>query len=99
MWFHSKKSPITKNIKPFAYLNTVKADVLFPLLKDEHPQTIALVLSYLDLNRKKIILQSLSIVSDFYEGLMNTLKPVSPDIMREVERVLERKIHEVEENG
>ncbi|MDD4075670.1 MAG: flagellar motor switch protein FliG, partial [Eubacteriales bacterium] len=65
-------------------------------IQNEHPQTIALVLSYLDTGRSSMILGSLP-----QELQANVIKRiarmgvVSPDYIREAERVLENKFSSV----
>jgi flagellar motor switch protein FliG len=62
-------------------------------IQSEHPQTIALILSYLEPAKASQILSSLphEIQADVAKRIA-TMDRTSPDVLREVERVLERKL-------
>jgi flagellar motor switch protein FliG len=62
-------------------------------IQQEHPQTIALILAYLDPQKASVILQNLpvEIQSDVARRIA-TMDRTSPDVLREVERVLEKKL-------
>ncbi len=62
-------------------------------LQQEHPQTIALILAYLEPQKASIILSSLphEIQSDVAKRIA-TMDRTSPEVLREVERVLEKKL-------
>ncbi len=78
---------------PFAAFADTPASALTELLADEHAQTIALVFSYLEPGRAASVLANLphQIQADVALRLA-TLRPVSPDVVREVERVLEARL-------
>ena len=66
---------------------------LLNFIQQEHPQTIALILAYLEPQKASVILQNLpdEIQSDVARRIA-TMDRTSPDVLREVERVLEKKL-------
>ena len=66
---------------------------LLNFIQTEHPQTIALILAYLEPQKASIILSSLphEIQSDVAKRIA-TMDRTSPETLREVERVLEKKL-------
>ena len=64
--------------------------------KDEHPQTIALILSYLEPQQAGIILSSLpqEVQADIARRIA-TMDSTSPEVISEIESVLERKLSSV----
>ena len=62
----------------------------------EHPQTIALILSYLEPTQAAMILSGLNPVvqADVTKRIAN-MDRITPEVLREVERVLERKLSTV----
>ncbi|MGL4393768.1 MAG: flagellar motor switch protein FliG [Brevinema sp.] len=79
--------------KPFDFIRRTDPAHLVNFIQNEHPQTIALILSYLDPNKASMILASLN--TDLQADIMRriaTMDRTSPEILREVERVLERKL-------
>ncbi|MCB1157313.1 MAG: flagellar motor switch protein FliG [Leptospiraceae bacterium] len=80
-------------VRPFDFVRRTDPAQLLNFIQGEHPQTIALILSYLDPNKAAQILSSLqhTIQADVAKRVA-TMDRVSPDVLREVERVLERKL-------
>ncbi len=80
-------------VRPFDFIRRTDPAQLLNFIQGEHPQTIALILSYLDPNKASTILSSLphNIQADVAKRIA-TMDRVSPDVLREVERVLERKL-------
>ncbi|MEM7182587.1 MAG: flagellar motor switch protein FliG [Spirochaetota bacterium] len=80
-------------VRPFDFVRRTDPAQLLNFIQGEHPQTIALILSYLDPNKAATILSSLphTIQADVAKRVA-TMDRVSPDVLREVERVLERKL-------
>ncbi len=79
-------------VRPFDFVRRADSSQVFNFIQNEHPQTIALVLSYLDTNRAAMILSSLP--QDVQAQVIKRIARmgiVSPDYIREAERVLERK--------
>jgi flagellar motor switch protein FliG len=66
---------------------------LLNFIQQEHPQTIALILAYLEPEKASVILSSLphETQSDVARRIA-TMDRTSPEILREVERVLEKKL-------
>lgn len=83
-------------VRPFDFIRRADPLQVCTFIQNEHPQTIALVLSYLDTGRSSMILGSLP-----QELQANVIKRiarmgvVSPDYIREAERVLENKFSSV----
>ncbi len=80
-------------VRPFDFIRRTDPAHLLNFIQQEHPQTIALILAYLEPNKASIILGSLphEIQSDVAKRIA-TMDRTSPDILREVERVLEKKL-------
>jgi len=78
---------------PFDFIRKADPNNLIYLLKNELPQTIAVVLSYLDPPKASVILQNLptEIQSDVLNSIV-CMKHIRGEILREVERVLEKKL-------
>lgn len=79
--------------KPFDFIRKTDPAHLVNFIQNEHPQTIALILSYLDPDKASLIVSSL--YTDLQAEVMKriaTMDRTSPEILREVERVLERKL-------
>jgi flagellar motor switch protein FliG len=83
----------TRVFKPFDYIKSVGPDHLLLFIKQEHPQVIALVLAHLEPDKASVILRQLpgEIQSDVSRRIA-TLDRLSPEIVREIERVLEKKL-------
>jgi len=80
-------------VRPFDFVRRTDPAQLLNFIQGEHPQTIALILSYLDPNKAASILSALphTIQAEVAKRIA-TMDRVSPDVLREVERVLERKL-------
>ena len=78
--------------RPIEILDWMDARSISELVIDEHPQIIALVISYLDFGLGADVLMLLSdeIQSDVI-GRIATLETVQPDALRELEDVMQRK--------
>lgn len=80
-------------VRPFEFVRKTDASQLLNFIQDEHPQTIALILSYLSSNQAATIISSLS--PDKQADVAKRIAQMdrtSPDVIKEVERVLERKL-------
>ena len=80
-------------VKPFDFLKKTDPMQLVNVLQNEHPQTIALILCYL------LPKQAAQVIGSLPEGLkaevvkrIAMLDKANPEVVREVERVLERKV-------
>ncbi|GAB1483850.1 flagellar motor switch protein FliG [Treponema sp.] len=80
-------------VRPFDFIRRTDPAHLLNFIQQEHPQTIALILAYLEPNKASIILQNLphEIQSDVARRIA-TMDRTSPEVLREVERVLEKKL-------
>ena len=80
-------------VRPFDFIRRTDPSHLLNFIQQEHPQTIALILAYLEPNKASYILQELGedIQSDVARRIA-TMDRTSPEVLREVERVLEKKL-------
>ncbi len=80
-------------VRPFDFIRRTDPTHLLNFIQQEHPQTIALILAYLEPQKASIILSSLphDIQSDVAKRIA-TMDRTSPEVLREVERVLEKKL-------
>ena len=80
-------------VKPFEFVRKTEASQLLNFIQDEHPQTIALILSYLSPAQSALIISSLppDRQSDVAKRIA-MMDRTSPDVIKEVEKVLETKL-------
>ena len=80
-------------VRPFDFVRRQDPAQLLNFIQNEHPQTIALILSYLDAQKSALIMSSLphQIQADVARRIAK-MDRTSPEVLREVERVLERKL-------
>ena len=80
-------------VKPFEFIRKAEASQLLNFIQDEHPQTIALILSHLPLSQAAIIVSSLppDRQADVAKRIA-LMDRTSPDVVKEVEKVLESKL-------
>lgn len=80
-------------VRPFDFIRRTDPAHLLNFIQQEHPQTIALILAYLEPQKASIILGSLpnESQSDVAKRIA-TMDRTSPEVLREVERVLEKKL-------
>ena len=80
-------------VRPFDFIRRTDPTHLLNFIQQEHPQTIALILAYLEPQKASIILGSLpnDIQSDVAKRIA-TMDRTTPEVLREVERVLEKKL-------
>jgi flagellar motor switch protein FliM len=85
--------PIRERARPFDFVHRVDQGLFLGFIQSEHPQTIALVLSYLEPQAAAQALAGLppELQAEVLRRVA-TLGPVMPEILREVERVLEKKL-------
>ena len=83
-------------VKPFDFMRHTDAGQILSFIQNEHPQTIALILSYLEPTQAAMILSGLNPVlqADVTKRIAN-MDRITPEVLREVERVLERKLSTV----
>ncbi len=80
-------------VKPFEFVRKTDASQLINFIQDEHPQTIALILSYLSPQQAGQIIAALAPdrQADVAKRIA-VMDRTSPDIIKEVEKVLESKL-------
>lgn len=80
-------------VRPFEFIRKTEASQLLNFIQDEHPQTIAMILSYLSPTQSAMILGALTPEkqADVAKRIA-MMDRTSPDVIKEVERVLERKL-------
>ncbi|MBR6342712.1 MAG: flagellar motor switch protein FliG [Selenomonadaceae bacterium] len=80
-------------VRPFDFLRKTDPSQLLNFIQNEHPQTIALVMAYLEPDQAAVVLGSLPQESQAdVAKRIAVMDRTSPDVIREVERVLERKL-------
>ncbi|MBD5136346.1 MAG: flagellar motor switch protein FliG [Lachnospiraceae bacterium] len=80
-------------VRPFEFIRKTDATQILNFIQDEHPQAIALILSYLPSNQASMIISSLPLEkqADVAKRIAQ-MDRTSPDVIKEVESVLERKL-------
>ncbi len=91
-----KVGEATQQYRPFGVARKADSQQLLSLIMNEHPQTIALILSYVQPEKAGQILSGLpvEIQSDVARRIAN-MKSTSPTVVREIEEVLEKKLSTV----
>jgi flagellar motor switch protein FliG len=85
---------------PFDFLKKADPSQISTFIQDEHPQTISLILAHLEAQTAAVVLSSLPqrVQSDVVMRIA-TMDRTPPEVVREVERVLERKMAAVFTQG
>ena len=80
-------------VRPFEFVRKADASQLLNFIQDEHPQTIALILSYLPSSQAAAVVSSLAPEkqADVAKRIA-IMDRTSPDVIKEVEKVLEKKL-------
>lgn len=80
-------------VRPFEFVRKTEPSQLLNFIQDEHPQTIAMILSYLSSGQAAMIIGALppEKQADVAKRIA-LMDRTSPDVIKEVERVLERKL-------
>ena len=80
-------------VRPFEFIRKTDPSQILNFIQDEHPQTIALILSYMAPAQSSLVIGSLppDKQSDVAKRIA-MMDRTSPDVIKEVERVLERKL-------
>lgn len=91
-----KRLTEASRIKPFNLLRKTDPKQLVNFINNEHPQTISLILSYLQPEQAAVVLSSLpeEMRTDITRRIA-TMERTSPEILKEVESVLEKKLSSV----
>lgn len=80
-------------VRPFEFVRKTDASQLLNFIQDEHPQTIALILSYLPAGQASAIISALT--PDKQTDVAKRIAQMdrtAPDVIKEVEKVLEQKL-------
>ncbi len=79
-------------VRPFEFIRKSDPSQLLNFIQDEHPQTIALILSYLPASQSATIVSSLPLdkQADVAKRIA-LMDRTSPDVVKEIEKVLEKK--------
>lgn len=80
-------------VRPFEFVRKTDPSQVLNFIQEEHPQTIAMILSYLSSNQAAMILGALppEKQADVAKRIA-LMDRTSPDVIKEVESVLERKL-------
>ncbi len=80
-------------VRPFEFIRKTDVSQLLNFIQDEHPQTIALILSYLSSGQAAAIISALppDKQTDVAKRIAQ-MDRTSPDVIKEVEKVLEQKL-------
>ncbi len=80
-------------VRPFEFIRKTEPQQVLNFIQDEHPQTIAMILSYLSASQASVILGALTPEKQAEVAKRIALMDrTSPEVIKEVERVLERKL-------
>ena len=80
-------------VRPFEFIRRTDSSQLLNFIQDEHPQTIALILSYLPPAQASAVISSLppEKQADVARRIAQ-MDRTSPDVIKQVEKVLEKKL-------
>ena len=80
-------------VRPFEFVRKADPGQLLNFIQDEHPQTIALILSYLPSSQAAAVVSALAPEKQSDVAMrIATMDRTSPDVIKEVEKVLEKKL-------
>ncbi|MCL2146926.1 MAG: flagellar motor switch protein FliG [Synergistaceae bacterium] len=83
-------------VRPFDFMRHTDAQQVLGFIQGEHPQTIALIMSYLEPPQAALIISGLpAVMQAEVAKRIAKMDRITPEILREVERVLERKLSSV----
>ena len=88
-----RKLSSSLQVRPFDFIRRVDSTQILNVIHNEHPQIIALVLSYIEPNQAAQIVASLP--TDRQTEIISRISKMgstSPEYVKEAERILERKI-------
>ena len=87
------KLTVSLQVRPFEFIIKTDPSQLLNFIQDEHPQTIALILAYMPVQQAAQVISSLP--SEKQADVAKRIAQMdrtSPDVIQEVERVLEKKL-------
>ena len=89
----SGKLTASLQVRPFEFVRKADPGQLLNFIQDEHPQTIALILSYLPSSQAAAVVSALAPEKQSDVAMrIATMDRTSPDVIKEVEKVLEKKL-------
>ena len=87
------KLTVSLQVRPFDFIRKTDAGQIINFISNEHPQTIALILSYLRPQQAGEVLSSLAQEKQAdVARRIAIMDRTSPDVIKEVERALEKKL-------
>ena len=91
-----EKLTTSLQVKPFDFIQRTESSQILNFISGEHPQTIALIISYLSSEKAAQIISELppEKQADIAKRIA-LMDRTSPEMIREVERILERKLSSV----
>lgn len=83
-------------VRPFDFMRHTDAQQILGFIQGEHPQTIALIMAYLEPEQAASIISGLpaQLQAEVAKRIAR-MDRITPEVLREVERVLERKLSTV----
>lgn len=79
--------------QPFSFLHKAESENLLMFIQDEHPQTIAMILSHLPSSKASEILSGLPSNKQVeVVKRISTMEQTSPEVIKEVEQGLEQRL-------
>lgn len=79
--------------RPFSFLQKTEAENLLTFIRDEHPQTIALILAHLTSQKSSEVLAGLPLEKQVeVANRVSRMEQTSPDVIKEVERGLQQRL-------
>jgi len=86
----------TQRYRPFSILRKADANQLLNVILNEHPQTIALIMCYMEADKAAHIMAALPLdLQSEVSFRIATMSNVSPMVIREIEKVLNGKLYSV----
>ena len=83
-------------VRPFDFMRHTDAQQILGFIQGEHPQTIALIMAYLEPEQAASIISGLpALLQAEVAKRIARMDRITPEVLREVERVLERKLSTV----
>lgn len=83
----------TMEAQPFHYLNDIEPGQIAAFLHDEHPQTIALILSYLNVRVSAAVVAALSYEMQAQVSMrLASIDAINPAVVTQVEAILRKRL-------
>jgi len=83
---------VRQSASPFNFLKRMEADNILTFIRDEYPQTIALIMSYLEPTQAAEVLSGLPADKQIeVVKRIATMEQTSPEVIKDVEKTMERR--------